>query len=90
MFYPASIIFVDLSLLYFIEFKLFYRLLVLTAHKEIYFMRDFLTEFHLENIQKHQQQHQELSSIAVSALQTCAADLSCTECYPPSAYNDLG
>ena len=53
-------------------------------------MRDFLTKFHLKNIRKHQQQHQELSSIVVSALQTCAANLSCTECYPPSAYNDLG
>jgi len=55
----------------------FYYSLVLTLLEEIYFMGDFLTQFHLENIRKHQQIHRENPSLATTILQTLAIDLSC-------------
>ena len=47
-------------------------------------MGDFLTQFHLEHIRKHQEVYSKNSSLATTVLQTLAIDLSCTQCYPPT------
>jgi len=47
-------------------------------------MGDFLTQFYLEHIRKHQQAHSKNSSLAATVLQTLAIDLSCIQCYPPT------
>ena len=77
----ASTIILDLFSRFYYFILSFYYSLVLTLLEEIYFMGDFLTRFHLENIRKHQQIHSENPSLATTVLQTLAIDLSCSQCY---------